>query len=415
MQIDEIDVGDKVYLVEGGAASLGIKEEYQFCVFEVRGVSHTGTVMLESVEPKASISVNQSYLKYIKPTSIERKTSEFKTKYLAWVKEAEVRLKALRDQVSKIHEVLTGIYGENYEFVDANIERADQQSSINIKFPEITVTNGHIKRTIKDLWVRLNFVTVRSGKQLRLRFAGMSGTRSAMSVNEFQSSYMFSHLRTSNNMISWHGFCLGHTDFAMNVAQLQDTFDIDKFELFLHQLNSYLQWESLDGGPYVRLDSIQQRNAPAQATTEDINKAYAALMNSDINIPCGYNIGNSEYYVDKTEQFEIDLGTCTDNKASKVNGHYYGTVQNNDVGIKRLMDQHRDMFRGTVLMFKGQAIKPTLYAELDVQKEGVILANPNVTTGVINKLNIDINEFILRNAEQIKERLGAPEKELQTA
>lgn len=127
-------------------------------------------------------------------------------------------------------------------------------SSYIIRFPEIVITNSNKKKhTIRDLFVRLDFNST---------FTNILGLPSAMRMtldhNELYSGYRHSHIHVNVN--NWSIFCVGDT----NITQLIQTFMSssivpDKFIGFLYQLNEYVRWESLEGGPYIRIDTIRQQ------------------------------------------------------------------------------------------------------------------------------------------------------------
>lgn len=125
---------------------------------------------------------------------------------------------------------------------------------ITIKFPELTVTNSRGQRHLmRDMYIRVNLSPL-------LNFThAFTGMRTSFTLAEADSNYTFSHLSGQVGS-NFSGFCLGSTDFARRIAEMQGKFDHTWFDMFCVQLPDYLSWESLEGGPYKRLDSVIGRS-----------------------------------------------------------------------------------------------------------------------------------------------------------
>ncbi len=228
----------------------------------------------------------------------------------------------LIDGIHEMHESLIGLYGidnvsieEKYKFSeyekrminDENTSRADRFSSdvrsllgreavqFVILFPEIHITNSKgNKHTIRDLYISLHITCM-------LRFqGGFRGLRGKKSLSEHHSAYGHSHMSRGSAPNGTQGFCLGHTDFSTLVAKLtSDPFDINRFELFAVQLKDYLAWESLEGGPYVRISEIKLNDSrsnglqlPSQTNLASIYTSFLRKFeNVDIQVEdTGYNL-----------------------------------------------------------------------------------------------------------------------------
>lgn len=139
---------------------------------------------------------------------------------------------------------LAGLLGSN-SLGSTAVER------LVIHFPTVRITNGRQHHTIKELFVVIN---------LNYRFSITSGIkcfRALKTVREYKCSYNHSHAKKTNNELAH--FCLGSTPLDSLMVDLSTrTFNELQFDLLLQQLPDYLAWESLDGGPYVKMQELQQ-------------------------------------------------------------------------------------------------------------------------------------------------------------
>jgi hypothetical protein len=151
-----------------------------------------------------------------------------------------------------------------------------------IHFPEINITNtiGH-KHKIIDLYIVFEFnkkLSLGTIVPARRRFRGY---RTTQTVSEYQKSYFHSHL-PSNRLIGREvpiaEFCLGTAQpLGESWAKLMYKFDANVFMSCCWQLEPFLSWESLEGGPYVRIEHIK-----------DIGN-YRALTDRDIELYDGFH------------------------------------------------------------------------------------------------------------------------------
>jgi hypothetical protein len=128
---------------------------------------------------------------------------------------------------------------------------------ITIKFNEIKMTN--VKETsyfIKDLFVRFNINT--NGV-----IDSIKGTRSSISYEEFKTGYVHSHLPRSQNKLGYFNqFCLGSNSELITASvffneSVNNKSNIDvSFLFFLNQLKAYVSYESLEGGPYIKIKDV---------------------------------------------------------------------------------------------------------------------------------------------------------------
>lgn len=155
------------------------------------------------------------------------------------------------------------------EMLDAVVgkERYDWVSPIElyIHYPEFTIRNTHDNtHVIRDLYVKLTFV---DSALLRLNRT-IEGMRTTLSEAELRKHYGHSHLQSSGYR-TFATFCLGATSLAELVTDFMTTdIDPDQFFILIMWIGEYLQWESLEGGPYHLMGDVTRIN---NSSTSSVN------------------------------------------------------------------------------------------------------------------------------------------------
>jgi len=150
-----------------------------------------------------------------------------------------------------------------------------------IHFPKLTLTNRDNKyHTIKDLFVKFSI-------NIYHKVDILQGTRTTFHPIEYQKRYRHSHL-PANHGIAFTSFCLG-SDAPISFTKILleeeltkfNTTWTDTFLFFLNQIKAYVSYESLEGGPYIKISSLTSCNY----TVEDkigalqLEKAYSSVSN----------------------------------------------------------------------------------------------------------------------------------------
>lgn len=150
---------------------------------------------------------------------------------------------------------------ENNEICDLNLEtlkcHTKRSKNLNfgvlIHFPELTVTNSDKEYiTIRDLYVIVPFIN--------MRLSNLIGTRISGTSNELAINYTHSHCAgyfNADSSRSFNGFCTNglsiSTYLQSPTAPLMTELE---FEHYLYTLQKYLEWESLEGGPYRYIKNV---------------------------------------------------------------------------------------------------------------------------------------------------------------
>jgi hypothetical protein len=131
-----------------------------------------------------------------------------------------------------------------------DIQVNEERIHLIIHYPELVVTNSvEMKHTIKDVYIEFVFSNY-------LGLLSIYFNRSTFSDLEVKSNYKFSHV--SSNSFNWSSsICYG-------TGPIRDLIDKCTIDLrYLRQLffyyREYLKWESLEGAPYHKIESIYSK------------------------------------------------------------------------------------------------------------------------------------------------------------
>jgi hypothetical protein len=141
-----------------------------------------------------------------------------------------------------------------------DLQIKDGKFNFYIYYPAIKISNSegnlHI---IKDFYVKLSF-------KYNMK---MQGFRKTFSNLEMQKGYSHSHLSNGYSP-NFNDFCFGSDSplsFTLNGEWSQHKAqNKDYWKLFIFELESYLSWESLEGGPYTKLSNLRDSSITRKST-----------------------------------------------------------------------------------------------------------------------------------------------------
>lgn len=179
---------------------------------------------------------------------------------------------------NEIEQILTSELGiGNFDVSDF---KDMKNYTIYLKYPSITLTNTQGEsHTIKDIFIRLHD----SGRG----YTSFSGVRGTVSQEEFGSGYHHSHL--SSCITSFASFCLGSSELSILLSEgFPDS--KEKLQYFLSVLHSYLSWESIEGNPYIRFNTITGFNKLYPMNKNEISMSLIeGITNNFKNIKVNLN------------------------------------------------------------------------------------------------------------------------------
>lgn len=136
----------------------------------------------------------------------------------------------------------------------------------------------------------------------------MSGSRNIYSYNEYSNGYAHSHLLSinfTNYKLEYKGFCLGSGEIRFLFSKLSSEFNSQTYKMILFHLKGYLEWESLEGVPYVKLEDLfikSKNNGLPYVALSDLNYHYSILL--QINKQRGNQL---DWQIQKNKAFDENI------------------------------------------------------------------------------------------------------------
>ncbi len=190
---------------------------------------------------------------------------------------------------------------------------------IIIKFPEVVIKNSHDSTlTLKDLFVRQSVTFSPYGKGFRPDFHKIVGTRSTVSLEEFVSQYMHSHLPrnkfNTETTLQYSNFCTGSSELEASRAMLNsEGKSAEYLELYIQTIYNYVGWESLEGGPHIRMSTVAAKAAVGQGIIERFylsevyNQVIAHMKKEGLNSVFDWVYKNNKWNIVDNNRLETFL------------------------------------------------------------------------------------------------------------
>lgn len=178
---------------------------------------------------------------------------------------------------------------------------------IIIRFPEVKIENEKgMYVNVKDIWIRVPIGIYSSCSDLSinnftcLMSNAFTMTRSVYKMSHLKADYMHSHcpgLPLINGDV-WKKCCLGNGPIKRTVATLCSSFDIDIWKLFCVEIEKYVSTESLSGGPYRYMSSMDN-NGYQKNSDQNLNN----ILYNDTFVEFGRNNGENNVLKKMTIDF----------------------------------------------------------------------------------------------------------------
>jgi hypothetical protein len=291
-----------------------------------------------------------------------------------------------RNDIQKLTEYINAFY-EIYPNGDLQAEKYDGYyvPTFVIKFDRFTITNGELSHTITDLLVKFKIRIRNSGETFIYNIDEIEGIRLSLFDIEIDNSYGHSHLPSrsyTSNDIDYAEFCLGESSLSISQMMFNSSDNIDNFKLFLFNIKEYVKWESIDGGPFIMIKELVQKN---EQINININK---------VDFESIYNIIDSTI---TTDSFNLLGGSNITIKDDTVFNKYLLSVLPNEYKTHVINDieyeiVHTDSF-------------PSQYED---KKCDIIFKRKRITDIEINNYlpnQNDINDMDIRIISKIKDRI----------
>lgn len=306
------------------------------------------------------------------------------------------------ERIKVFTHVLQEIYPDSWEMQIHASSITQYDLYLLIYFPEITITNTvKEKHTIYDMFVRFSLLDFDDGT---FEIDSMQGVRTKVSYGEMASKYSHSHLPSnSHKTLIFSSFCLGSSEIRqlmILVNQSEDS-DINLIRYFLQDIKSYLSWESLEGGPHIKMKNVVLRgtmndlpivesmmlrdirsrlkdNSLYEYLSIDIDSNGRAFIIDDLDYECTLRMFYQKHF-----SYNSDRYLCYKDEG----GNYYGTKS----------EIRNFKFTKDSLVFHGKKIFFTLDKELP-DTQGELYVHPTIKQYITQILEYDINKYQLKHS-----------------
>lgn len=208
---------------------------------------------------ETTCAVDPDWLIEPSPELIEKYKKEAEEEAERKRKEKEELIKQYRVKREEVVAIAESIFGADR--VDSKNVTGGGAFEIILHFPEIVIENTvEATRQLKDIFTKISVTDIRLDREdgNNKISVGFTGTRTSLSLEEYETSYFHSHLGSGARQ-GWGNFCMGDTYFKSAYYNLMLYPTDDNWEMFFRSIEPYLSWESLEGGPYIKLEQIRSR------------------------------------------------------------------------------------------------------------------------------------------------------------
>lgn len=221
--------------------------------------------------------------------------------------------------IDSIITIMNRMYEKNWDFhlepVFANGNLKCFKLTVKILFPEVLITNtNEDTHTIKDIIVHFDLKKsdFHAGSYCPRT---IKGTRATLSFEEWFIGYNHSHLTTYqpkgfSNTFYLQDFCTGSNTEINNVALglNESGFSEELFELYLYTINTLVSWESIEGTPFKRMNTITPVNQetyrpPLNPTEQNMLDTYKSLHLDFSGLIFNYHYNDNRFRVKKDSLF----------------------------------------------------------------------------------------------------------------
>jgi hypothetical protein len=283
-----------------------------------------------------------------------------------------------------------------------------------IHYPEVTIKNSRKQSLdMKDFFVKFGIDINGTIRQ------GLSGTKTTYTLAEYSMGYVHSHLHSAS-FSTWNekqpgtpkvyfgSFCLGQgeiIDFMQYFNGNKNQGDLDSYLLMIQTVVS---WESLEGGPYQRIENVIPKTndipTPSLDDCKDVLNKIAIFGQYYPDIDWKYEDG--EYKIVDNEKFENLFRNCYSQSMPEDFIVYKDDTGSYFVPTK-LTEESVKINDVDFLIFKGQKVYLKIEGELKFAGERKPYINPKIKQYVKHKLEHVCNKIKVR--EYTLERLNQNE------
>nr|DAH00688.1 MAG TPA: hypothetical protein [Crassvirales sp.] len=153
---------------------------------------------------------------------------------------------------------------------------SDLNAFILVRFPKVTITNEYDQSI--DIWELYAKVKVNALGRL---VGAFTLNRAEYDVPQMNSNYMHSHVSDipTYDFKEFQNPCLGEGPIRDTILTLRtEDFDELRWQLFCFELSKYVQVESIDGGPYHRMERVGSKELRVGESTWNLSLTEGNLL-----------------------------------------------------------------------------------------------------------------------------------------
>lgn len=354
-------------------------------------------LLVEDITSGAELRVPKPEVRSLVPLSAAEKKRYEKEKDNA----LENCLKEDVEIIKQVSESLENVFPGNWDIVVG--KSINTLYTVIIKFPCFTITNGKgLEHEIHELYTKWTFT-----KGFTMT-GNLEGARGAISYVEYNCGYVHSHLPSSSYQAAeirpgFNAFCLGTGDFAQANSDWHRTrtFSQEEFELLLYQLDAYVKWESLQGGPYMRISAIGVGNTSSYLADNIRDSQFANVIDTLDHFPLSFDHLNKRFKVIYSSLEDVlsktNIPGLTKIKKTPKGEYLYGDVTLRT--IKNWIKKGNEKFsKDSLLTFRGEDVylKISAFAG-DTENSNLLeVPHPYVTNYIVKKLTEKTNNYFIK-------------------
>lgn len=291
------------------------------------------------------------------------------------------------------------------------IPNSQFNTRLTIYFPEITIKNSKNKEHfIKDFYLSVFF-----NKEFKI-FTTLYGRRGLYTLEEFNTRYAHSHCSPDN--YAWSSMCVGSdtpiSNFIYDLASSSIPIDEPKLMKLLLLIKGYVDWESLEGMPHIRMETI-----PKNSTTITINfnelevdSCYKTIKNSlnkidHTNLVVFNKVNNFNVFNFNKEKLAEELSKVQFNRNESYykcfkTGDNYFSLNSDPIRYATDIRRANDNIRGNTnsyqrIFFKGRVFLPKVVENINASNgEAKECLNPYLFDKIEALLKIELNKYYLK-------------------
>lgn len=219
-------------------------------------------------------------------------------------------------QILGFMSVLKEHYGDNFDCTLRASGSNDFEIQFKTLYPKVTITNSRGKEiVITDLMIVHPFGCHTFSRNLRVFYPQrIIGTRLSVAEVQFQSRYYHSHLpgigANTNGAVApfiVNSFCLGgdllavmFTEFEAEVNLKRTLVNLERYEAMLYAIDSFVRWESLEGVPHIRMETVSNKGALVSSFNRDLTKVFIEILKTKERVDLDFYVKDNKVFIDPT-------------------------------------------------------------------------------------------------------------------